>query len=176
MKSTILRLLGIMALSILLTATYSCKSKKKAAEAEAERQRIEQMEAERQAQLAEEERRRAEEEERKERERIAAERAAERAPYEQLNRYFTSIANATSEVAADNTISEALNMFASQEAPVLIIIYENEQENVVDYDEPTTIAKYLHYLKIVNRKPDNIENIKFNENGKITELILKKNF
>ena len=131
------------------------------------------MEAERQAREEEEARRKREEEARA---REAAAKAAEKAPYDKLNQYFSSIANASSESAANNTISEALNMFTSKEAPVLIIIYENTQENVVDYDEPTTIDKYLHYLKIVDRKPDTIKDIKFNANGKISELILKKDF
>ncbi|MGK7391467.1 MAG: hypothetical protein ACNS60_14015 [Candidatus Cyclobacteriaceae bacterium M2_1C_046] len=175
MKSTFLRILGIAALCVLMTATYSCKSKKKAAEAEAqaEKERMERMEAEREAREAEEERRRREEEE-AERRRLAEEEAKARAPYEKVSQYFNSIAQATSGTAADRSISEAMNMFASGDVPVLIIIYENEAENVTDYDEPTTIDKYLHYLKTVKRTPDNVEEMKFNDQGKITELILKK--
>lgn len=170
MKSTFLRILGIAILSVLLSATYSCKSKKKVAEtSDAEKERIEQMEKERVAR-EEEERRKREEEERRKRE----EEAKARAPYEKLGQYFTSISSASSATSADKTINEALNMFASGDVPVLIIIYQNEAENVTDYDEPTTIEKYLHYLKVVKRTPDVVQELKFNANGKIQEVILKK--
>ena len=172
MKSSILRILGIAVISLLLSATYSCKSKKKVAETtDAEKERMEQMEKERIAREEEEERRRLEEEERRRRE---EEEAKARAPYEKLAQYFRSIANSGSAGAADRTIDEALNMFASDDVPVLIIIYENENENVTDYDEPTTIEKYLQYLKTVNRTPEKVKEIKFNDTGKISELILKK--
>lgn len=175
MKSTFLRILGIAALCVLMSATYSCKSKKKAAEAEAqaEKQRMERMEAEREAREAEEERRRREEEE-AERRRLEEEEAKARAPYEKLGQYFNSIVRSTSGSAADRSISEAMNMFASGDVPVLIIIYEDEAENVTDYDEPTTIEKYLQYLKTVKRTPDKVEEIKYNNAGEISELILKK--
>jgi hypothetical protein len=172
MKSTFLRMLGTAAICLLLTAAFSCKSKKQATDtSDAEKARMEQMEAERRAREEEEARRRAEEE------RLAREREAEeRAAYDKLNGLFNNIANASSESAADRSINEALNMFASQGVPVLIIIFEDEQEDVVDYDEPTTINDYLHYLKVVKRKPDNVERLEFNNNGKISEIILKKNF
>lgn len=170
MKSTILRIMGTAAICLLLTGAFSCKSKKQATDtSEADRQRMEQMEREKQAREEEEARRRAEEE------RLAREReAAANAPSAKLKDFFSSIANASSESSADKTINEALNMFSSKDVPVLIIIYENKAENVTDYDEPTTIGKYLQYLKVVKRKPDAVHEIKFDSNGKINELILKK--
>ena len=172
MKSTFLRILGIGALCFLLMGAFSCKSKKKLAEAEAEKARQEQMEAERQARAEEEARRQQEEEERLAREREAAEAANE--PTQKLNQYFNAISNASSSTAAERSINEALTMFSSGDVPVLIIIYENEAENTTDYDEPTTISKYLQYLKDVKRQPDTVKSMKFGSNGKITELILKK--
>ena len=163
-------MLGTAVLCLLLTAAFSCKSKKVTDTTDADRERMEQMEAERRAREEEEARRRAEEE------RLAREReAAERASYERLERLFNQIANASSDRAADQSINEALSLAASQQVPVLIIIYENEQENVTDYDEPTTIGDYLYYLKVVKRQPDNVEELKFNNAGKISEIILKKN-
>lgn len=171
MKSKFLRMLGTAALCLLLTAAFSCKSKKQATDtSDAERARMEQMEAERRAREEEEARRRREEEERLAREREAEERAA----YGRLDRLFNDIANASSESAADRSINEALNMFSSQGVPVLIIIHQ--EGNTIDYDEPTNINDYLHYLKVVKRKPDSVERLEFNNNGKIQEIILKKNF
>lgn len=166
-------MLGTAAICLLLTAAFSCKSKKQATDtSDAEKARMEQMEAERRAREEEEARRRAEEE------RLARERereTRERESYNRLGGLFNDIANASSESAADRSINEALNMFSSQQVPVLIIIFEDEQQDVVDYDEPTTIGDYLHYLKVVKRKPDNVEKLEFNDNGKISEIILKKN-
>lgn len=173
MKSTFLRMLGTAAICLLLTAAFSCKSKKQATDtSDAEKARMEQMEAERRAREEEEARRKAQEEE----ERLAREREAkERAAYDRLGGLFNDISRASSEAAANRSINEALTMFTSQDVPVLIIIHEDKQQNTVDYDEPTTISDYLHYLKVVKRKPDNVERLGFNNNGKINEIILKKN-
>jgi len=55
---------------------------------------------------------------------------------------------------------------------VLIIIAQSG--GITDYDEPTTIQKYLNYLKDQKKKADTIENIVFDDAGKIKELELTK--
>lgn len=86
--------------------------------------------------------------------------------------YFNAIANASSVSSANGSINEALNLFASENVPVLIII--NRSGNIVDYDEPTTIRKYLEYLKDVKKTENRIDNLELDANGKITEVVLIK--
>ena len=112
------------------------------------------------AQKEEEERRAAEERERTE--------AADMV----LGRNFNSIANASSANQANRVINETLGMFESPNVPVLIIIKQNADFN--DYDRPTTIEKYLNYLKDQKKATEKIHEIKYNSNGKINELELIK--
>ena len=63
-------------------------------------------------------------------------------------------------------------MFESPNVPVLIIISQNLGFN--DYDRPTTIEKYLNYLKDQKISPNRVQEIKYNANGKINELELIK--
>ena len=56
--------------------------------------------------------------------------------------------------------------------PVLIII--NQSAGFNDYDRPTTIEKYLNYLKDQKISPNKVHEIKYNANGKINELELIK--
>jgi hypothetical protein len=56
--------------------------------------------------------------------------------------------------------------------PVLIIISQAGGFN--DYDRPTTIGKYLDYLKDQKVYTNTIEQVKYDSNGKITELELIK--
>lgn len=109
------------------------------------------------------------EEERKRRE---AELARANAPENLLKNFFGQISNAPSQAAADANINQALNMFTSPDAPVLTII--SMAGNQPDYDRPTTIQKYLEYLKDQKKPADTIENIVFDDNGKIKELELTK--
>ena len=103
--------------------------------------------------------------------REARERA--NAPTNRLNNYFNSIANATSVASANASINEALTMFSSGDAPVLIVI--SEEGGKKDYDEPTTIKKYLEYLKDTKNNMNKIANLQFDSAGKISEVELKKN-
>ena len=112
------------------------------------------------AQLEEEARRRAEELERA--------NAADAV----LGRNFSSIANAGSVAQANRLINETLAMFESPNVPVLIIISQNAGFN--DYDRPTTIERYLNYLKDQRVSPNQVHEIKYNANGKINELELIK--
>lgn len=87
-----------------------------------------------------------------------------------LENYFNSIANAPSLTSANNSIREAESMFNSSDAPVLIIFYAAGGK--AEYDEPTTINKYLNYLKDVKKSINRVEDYTLDSNGKITELVL----
>ncbi len=89
-----------------------------------------------------------------------------------LDQYFTSIANAAGAAEANQLINEALKQFASPETTVLIIIGKFGGEP--DYDRPTTISKYLNYLKDQKKSPNKVENVVLDANGKIKELELIK--
>jgi hypothetical protein len=69
-------------------------------------------------------------------------------------------------------INQALKMFVSESVPVLIII--SQEGAMVDYDEPTTIRKYLEYLDDTKNNSNRINSIKVNPEGLITELELIK--
>ncbi|MCX6233521.1 MAG: hypothetical protein NT175_02195 [Bacteroidetes bacterium] len=89
-----------------------------------------------------------------------------------LEDQFFAISHATSLSEADNKIMEMMKLFAGENVPVLIIIYQDK--NNTDYDEPTTIKKYLEFLKDQKKNLNSVYNIKYDENGKITELELIK--
>ena len=108
------------------------------------------------------------EQERKE----AEEKAKNDKPNADLETNFARIANASSTTQANNIINETLRLFASNNTPVLIIISQAGGFN--DYDRPTTIENYLNYLKDQKVSRNKVSNIKYNDNGKITELELIK--
>ncbi len=110
------------------------------------------------ARLAEEERLRQLEEQKK--------------PVTSLEDYFTIIAGAPDAETANDKISEVLEQFASPDIPVLIIVYH--VGDIIDYDAPTTIEKYLNYLKDQKEVKVRVNNIKYDDNQKITELELIK--
>ena len=89
---------------------------------------------------------------------------------EMLSKYFSAISNASSIPEANGNINEALTMFSSSEAVVLIEIFRDG--SVTDYDEPTTIGKYLNYLKDTKSKPAAIQDIVYDGSGKMKELVL----
>ena len=89
-----------------------------------------------------------------------------------LGRNFNTIANASSVSQANRVINETLGMFESPNVPVLIIIKQNAGFN--DYDRPTTIEKYLNYVKDQKKAAEKVYEIKYNANGKINELELIK--
>jgi len=89
-----------------------------------------------------------------------------------LERNFSSIAHAGSISQANRTINETLGMFESANVPVLIIIKQNAGFN--DYDRPSTIEKYLNYVKDQKKATEKVFEIKYNSNGKINELELIK--
>ena len=89
-----------------------------------------------------------------------------------LENNFRSIANAGSTSQANRVINETLGLFESNNVPVLIIISQAGGFN--DYDRPTTIEKYLNYLKDQKISRNSVNDIKYNTNGKISELELIK--
>lgn len=117
-------------------------------------------EAERQA---EEERLRHEEEER---------RKTAASKYQKIDNQLDAIATARSVDVANDKINMALQQFATPDIPVLIIISKAGGFN--DYDRPTTISKFLNYLKDKRQYQYKVESVKRDGLGKITELELIK--
>jgi len=56
----------------------------------------------------------------------------------------------------------------------LIII--SKENNIVDYDRPTTIKDYLNYLKDTKNNINKVEKISYDNNGKIREMELLKTY
>ncbi|MCB0835734.1 MAG: hypothetical protein KDD63_19275 [Bacteroidetes bacterium] len=114
----------------------------------------------------------------RERERLSKKDAEAKAKAEKdafnnnLNSLFNDIASASSTNIANMKIEEALNMFSSRDALVLIAI--SQENGKKDYDRPTTITKYLNYLKDQKKNPNMIDKINFDAQGKIKELELTK--
>lgn len=113
-----------------------------------------------------------------ERDRLAAERAREEAEQQMrelaeqnkdISDLFNKIANAKDVTTANKFINEALQLFESPDAVVLIRL-----NNYGDYDRPTTAVNYLNYLKDQKKVTVNVDNIKYNAENKITELELIK--
>ncbi len=99
-------------------------------------------------------------------------RRKEMEKYNALNRLFSSVASASNYDEANSLIESTLQNFATPDVPVLIIISKVGGFN--DYDKPTTISKFLDYLKYVKSYNYAVETAKYNEQGKITELELIK--
>lgn len=89
-----------------------------------------------------------------------------------LGQYFEAIASANNVTSANTSIDEALYMFASPQAPVLIVI--SDEGGQKDYDRPTSIRSYLNYLKDQKKNVNQIAHLKMDESGKITEVELRK--
>lgn len=109
------------------------------------------------------------EEERLRREEEAKIRAAQ-SEFAVIDNQLNGIAAAGSIDGANNQIQQALTYFETSDIPVLIIISKSEGFN--DYDRPTTISKFLNYLKDKKIYKYKVESVKRNSLGKITELEL----
>ena len=96
----------------------------------------------------------------------------EASKYEEIDNQLSSISTSTTIDAANKKIMLSLDQFASPDVPVLIIISQAGGFN--DYDRPTTITKFLHYLKDKQQYKYNVESVKRDGLGKITELELIK--
>ena len=89
-----------------------------------------------------------------------------------ISDYFAIIAAAPDAETANEKINEALNLFASPDVPVLIIVYQ--MGDIIDFDAPTTAEKYLNYIKDQKSVTVRVNNEKYDDNDKITELELIK--
>lgn len=102
--------------------------------------------------------------------------AAETLPIKaQLENAFTTIANSAKTgnmTQAESTISKTLQLFSSDDVPVLIII--SREGSIVDYDKPTTIRRYLNLLKDTKSSRNNVDSMQTDDDGKIKELDLIK--
>jgi len=101
-----------------------------------------------------------------------AQPSAEEVAVSKLENYFSSIANASNVQSANSSIQEALNLFSNQNTPVLIVIHE--ENGMKDYDEPTDIQKYLNYLKDTKKNLNFISDVRVDNNGRVTELELRR--
>lgn len=102
----------------------------------------------------------------------AEEEAKAKEPQNVLEKNFASIASASTVSQANRIINETLQLFESNDVPVLIIISQAGGFN--DYDRPTTIIDYLNYIKDQKANRNKVSELKFNSDGKITEVELIK--
>lgn len=92
--------------------------------------------------------------------------------YQKIDTELAGISTSTTIDAANRQITLQMDQFASPDVPVLIIISQSGGFN--DYDRPTTISKFLHYLKDKQQYKYKVESVKKDGLGKITELELLK--
>ena len=85
---------------------------------------------------------------------------------------MAAISNARSTEEANRKIQETLQLFSSSDAPVLIVI--SEENGNKDYDRPSTIKRYLDYLKDTGNAPDALSHLTINDSGLISEVELIK--
>jgi hypothetical protein len=169
----------VMLAMALLICVSGCKSSKKAAEAaraSAEKARIEQeatLKRQEEDQKKQEAAEQASREADAKRQHEQQEEAKESTPVVKLNQYFDAIVNSANLASANSSINEALGLFVSPEAPVLIVISGSGDQK--DYDRPTTIKSYLNYLKDQKKNLNKIEKLEFDNAGKITVVELRKN-
>jgi hypothetical protein len=108
-----------------------------------------------------------------EEEEAARKKTESKTGYDYINDYFVQIAGAGSTEKANAKIEEARKLYVSGDVPVLIIIHQEGE--ITDYDKPTTIDKYLNFVKDQKKYNNRINSVKFDAYGQITELELIKN-
>lgn len=99
-----------------------------------------------------------------------ARKRANQSKFSAVDNQLGSIAAAGSVDEANMLINTALNQYATPDIPVLIIISQSGGFN--DYDRPTTISKFLNYLKDKKQYKYKVESVKRDGLGKITEMEL----
>ncbi len=92
--------------------------------------------------------------------------------YDPIENYFKAIAASPDAVTANEKIAGAMQLFSTPDVPVLIIISQAGGFN--DYDRPTTISKYLDYLKDQKTYNSRVNQVKYDANNRISELELIK--
>jgi len=93
--------------------------------------------------------------------------------YQKIDNQLNSIAIAQNVDIANEKINLILQQFDTPDIPVLIIISNAGGFN--DYDRPTTISRFLNYLKDKQSYHYKVDSVKRDGLGKITELELIKN-
>lgn len=160
-KSTILKtIILLFLLPTMMLMSNGCGSSKKAKAKAAEEARLAK-EREERLKREEADRKRREEEERQ---------RAMRAPYQKMEDYFNKVSKATSVESANAIIDQAMNMFSSPDAPVLIII--KKTGDIIDYDRPSTARQYFDFMKDQKKAFNKVEKMELDSNGKIKEMIL----
>lgn len=165
MKKNLRFYIPLLLIVLIALGGSSCKSKKKVSELSDTKTSTQQ-----DKQIAEDDEM---EEEEEVKEKTPKKEDAETMVRRKLSDYFSAIASAPSVASANQSINEALNLFESPDALVLIIIYKSA-DGKKDYDEPTTARNYLNYLKDQKKNPNRIDTIVLNSAGDISELELIK--
>ncbi|MDP4280930.1 MAG: hypothetical protein Q8867_02150, partial [Bacteroidota bacterium] len=94
---------------------------------------------------------------------------------DQLENAFQNIASSAksgNSQQAESIIRKTLSLFSGDDAPVLIII--SREGSIVDYDKPTTIRRYMDFLKDQKANRNDVDSYQLDANGKIKELDLIK--
>ena len=95
---------------------------------------------------------------------------ANQSKFSTIDNQLGNIAGARTVDEANMMINTALTAYATPDIPVLIIISQSGGFN--DYDRPTTISKFLNYLKDKKQYKYKVESVKRDGLGKITEMEL----
>lgn len=139
------------------------------------KEKINNKKAEEEAKLAEEKRKQEEEARRKAEELERQKRQAHANSTEgKVENGLEDIATASSSSVAYQKMDDVLQLFASEQTPVLVVIYESP-EGKRDYDKPKYVVTFLEYVKDTKKGNYSVVNVKKNADGKITMLELKPN-
>jgi hypothetical protein len=93
----------------------------------------------------------------------------------QIENAFQGIADASRSGNASQVMSltrNTLQLFSSEDATVLIII--SKEGSIVDYDKPTTIKRYLEFVRDQKASRNEVDTYQLDREGKIKELDLIK--
>lgn len=93
----------------------------------------------------------------------------------QLDNAFQEIANASRSGNSSQVMSltqSTLQLFSNDDATVLIII--SKDGSIIDYDKPTTIKRYLEFIRDQKANRNAVDSYQLNNDGKIKELDLIK--
>jgi len=93
----------------------------------------------------------------------------------QIENAFQGIADASKAGNASQVNSltqKTLQLFSSDDATVLIII--SREGSIVDYDKPTTIKRYLEFVRDQKASRNAVDNYRLDSAGKIKDLDLIK--
>lgn len=94
---------------------------------------------------------------------------------DQLENAFQGIADASRAGNSSQVMSltkSTLQLFSSDDANVLIII--SKEGSIIDYDKPTTIKRYLEFVRDQKASRNAVDNYQLDSGGKIKDLDLIK--